>query len=204
MNSKSILLPAFYFPPISWFSEFLKAENEITIEQMENFPKQTYRNRTNIYGANGKLSLIIPINHTGKRTMKDLQISHAENWQKQHWKSIKNAYQSSPYFEFYEDQLIKLYQKEEKFLLDFNLQSISIIQKCLKTEKAYSLNTEYEKTPNEINFRDAFSAKTETQLTMEEYYQMFSDEYGFLKNLSIIDILCNKGPETITYIKNIT
>ena len=106
----------------------MKAENEIVIEQEENFPKQTYRNRTNIFGANGKLSLIIPINHTGKRVMKELEISYAENWQKQHWKSIKIAYQSSPFFEYYEDQLITLYQKEEKYLLDFNLKSISIIQ----------------------------------------------------------------------------
>lgn len=136
--------------------------------------------------------------------MKDLEISYAENWMKQHWKSIKVAYQSSPYFEFYEDKLIELYQREEKYLFDFNLKSISIIQNLLKTEKAYSLNTEFQKIPNEQDHRNAFSAKTESDLQMEEYYQLFTDQYGFLKNLSIIDLVCNKGPETITYLKNIT
>ena len=135
--------------------------------------------------------------------MKDLQISYAENWMKQHWKSIKIAYQSSPYFEYYEDQLINLFQKEEKFLLDLNLKSISITQNLLKTEKAYSLNSEYEKDPKEEDLRNSFSAKYETDLQMEEYYQMFTDQYGFLKDLSIIDLVCNKGPETITYLKNI-
>ncbi|HAI81886.1 MAG TPA: hypothetical protein DCL65_12805, partial [Chryseobacterium sp.] len=62
-----ILLPIFYLPPISWFAVFLKVENEVVLEQFENFPKQTYRNRANIYGANGRLSLIIPTRHTGKR-----------------------------------------------------------------------------------------------------------------------------------------
>ena len=100
-----ILLPLFYLPPISWFSEFLKEENEIILEQFENFPKQTYRNRCNIYGANGRLSLIIPINHNGKRVLKELEISDRENWKKLHWKSIKTAYQSSPYFEFYENKM---------------------------------------------------------------------------------------------------
>ena len=57
-----ILLPIFYLPPISWFAVFLQDDVEIIFEQYENFPKQTYRNRTNIYGANGKLSLIIPMN----------------------------------------------------------------------------------------------------------------------------------------------
>ena len=104
-----MLLPIFYLPPIYWFSKFLN-EDQISLEQWENFPKQTYRNRTNIYGANGKLSLVIPIKHTGKRQMKDIEISYAENWQKIHWKSIKTAYQSSPYFEFYEDKLGEIYK----------------------------------------------------------------------------------------------
>jgi hypothetical protein len=77
---KNVLLPVFYLPPISWFSVFLDPENEIVFEQFENFPKQTYRNRANIYGANGKLSLIIPINHNGKREFKDIEISYREDW----------------------------------------------------------------------------------------------------------------------------
>ncbi len=102
------LLPLFYLPPISWWSEFL-SEEPIILEQHENFPKQTYRNRANIYGANGKLSLSIPIKHNGKRALKDLEISYDENWQSLHWKSIKIAYQTSPYFGFYESKLEKYF-----------------------------------------------------------------------------------------------
>lgn len=200
---QNILLPVFYLPPVSWFSEFLNAENEIIFEQFENFPKQTYRNRTNIYGANGKLSLIIPINHNGSRIFKDIEISYREDWQKLHWKSIKTAYQSSPYFEYYEDKLIKLYESRSKFLLDFNLKSIEIVQNIFKTEKAYSLNNEYVKFPEEVNFRENFSAKNPSEYEMNEYYQTFSDKMGFLKDLSILDLICNKGPESVTYLKEI-
>ncbi len=200
---QNILLPVFYLPPVSWFSDFLKAESEIIFEQFENFPKQTYRNRTNIYGANGKLSLIIPINHNGSRIFKDIEISYREDWQKLHWKSIKTAYQSSPYFEYYEDKLIKLYESRSKFLLDFNLKSIEIVQNILKTEKAYSLNNEYVKFPEEVNFRERFSAKNPSEYEMNEYYQTFSDKMGFLKDLSILDLICNKGPESVTYLKEI-
>lgn len=200
---QNILLPVFYLPPVSWFSEFLNPENEITFEQFENFPKQTYRNRANIYGANGKLSLIIPINHNGSRIFKDIEISYREDWQKLHWKSIKTAYQSSPYFEFYEDKLKKLFEGKEKFLLDFNLKSIKIIQDILKTEKAHSLNEEYIKNPEQVNFREKFSAKNPSEYGMDEYYQTFSDKMGFLKDLSILDLICNKGPESLTYIKSI-
>ncbi|WP_410498706.1 WbqC family protein [Chryseobacterium sp. LAM-KRS1] len=203
MNMKNVLLPVFYLPPISWFSVFLDPENEVTFEQFENFPKQTYRNRANIYGANGKLSLIIPISHTGKRQFKEIEISNREDWRKLHWKSIKTAYQSSPYFEFYEDKLIRLFELKENYLLDFNLKGLEIIQQILKTEKAYSLNEEYIKNPEEVNFREKFSAKIASEYKMDDYYQTFSDKMGFLSDLSILDLICNKGPESLTYIKNI-
>jgi hypothetical protein len=203
MNMKNVLLPVFYLPSISWFSVFLNPENEIVFEQFESFPKQTYRNRANIYGANGKLSLIIPIHHNGKREMKDIEISYREDWQNLHWKSIKTTYQSSPYFEFYEDKFRKIFDLKEKHLLDFNLKALEIIQQILKTEKAHSLNEEYIKIPEEINFREKFSAKLPSEFEMEDYYQTFSDKLGFLKDLSILDLICNKGPETLTYIKKI-
>lgn len=198
-----VLLPLFYLPPISWFSVFLQHDAEVTLEQFENFPKQTYRNRTVIYGANGKLALIIPVLHNGKKTINEIEVSQRENWQKLHWKSIKNAYQNSPYFEFYEDQLAQIFTFETQSLFQFNLNALQIIQKILKTEKAYSLNEEFTKTPAEVDFRNKFSAKKESEFEMEEYYQTFSDKLGFEKDISILDLICNKGPESLTYLRNV-
>lgn len=203
MSMRNVLLPAFYLPPISWFSVFLDPENEIIFEQYESFPKQTYRNRVNIYGANGRLSLIVPIVHNGRKEFKDTEIAYREDWRRLHWKSIKTVYQGSPYFEYYEDQLKKIFDLQEKYLLDLNIKAIDIIQKVLKTEKAQSLNVEYIKNPDAVNFREKFSAKIPSEFEMEEYYQTFSDKYGFLKDLSILDLICNKGPESLTYLKNI-
>lgn len=203
MNMTNVLLPVFYLPPISWFSVLLNPENEIVFEQFENFPKQTYRNRANIYGANGKLSLIIPINHNGSRALKDIEISYREDWRSLHWKSIKTAYQSSPYFEFYEDKIRKIFDLKEKYLLDFNLKALEILLQILKTEKAHSLNAEYIKNPEEVNFREKFSAKQPSEFEMDEYYQTFTDKLGFIQDLSILDLICNKGPESMTYIRNI-
>lgn len=197
-----ILLPLFYLPPISWFSLFLQDDTEIVFEQYENFPKQTFRNRTNIYGANGKLSLIIPIDHKGNRVINQLQVSNRSKWRPLHWKSIKTAYQSSPYFDYYEDQLQKIFEFKSNSLFEFNLHALKIIQKILKTEKEYRLTEEYFKNPDQPNYREYFSAKGESSFKMEEYYQSFSDKYGFLPDLSIIDLICNKGPESLAYIKN--
>ncbi|WP_312825185.1 WbqC family protein [Epilithonimonas sp.] len=200
---KKVLLPIFYLPPVSWFSVFLNEENEVDFEQFENFPKQTYRNRASIYGANGKLALIIPIKHTGKREIKDIEVSFAEDWQKLHWKSIKTAYQSTPYFEYYEDKLKKIYAEQIVSLKEFNLKALGIILDILKTEKKYELTKEYFKKPEAEDYREKFSAKSESASEFEEYYQSFSDKNGFIKDLSILDLLCNIGPESLTYIKNI-
>ncbi|HAI81887.1 MAG TPA: hypothetical protein DCL65_12810, partial [Chryseobacterium sp.] len=113
------------------------------------------------------------------------------------------AYQSSPYFEFYEEKLEKIFEFKTDSLIKFNLNALKIIQDILKTEKAYSLNNDYVKIPLEENYREKFSAKKETEFEMEEYYQTFSDKLGFEKDLSILDLICNKGPETLTYLKNI-
>jgi hypothetical protein len=197
-----ILLPLFYLPPISWFALFLQDDSEIWIEQFENFPKQTYRNRTNIYGANGKLSLIIPMNHSGKRVLKEMEFSTREKWQHIHWKSIKTAYQSSPYFEYYEDELEKIFTFKTKSLFQFNRNALEVIQKLLKTEKKFILTAEYFKEPSQLNYREKLSPKTPPIIEIPEYFQSFSDKFGFLEDLSIIDLLCNKGPESLTYIKN--
>lgn len=200
---KKVLLPLFYLPPVSWFSDFLNPDHEVILEQFENFPKQTYRNRANVYGANGKLSLIIPIHHNGSRAMKDIEISYAEDWQKLHWKSIKTAYQSSPYFEYYESKLAQIFLHQSKSLQDFNLNGLKIILTILKEEKTFSFTDEYIKNPEVIDNRDKYSAKEKSEFILEEYYQTFSDKQGFIENLSILDLLCNLGPEAKTYINKI-
>ncbi len=197
-----ILLPIFYLPPISWFSVFLSAD-EVVFENCENFPKQTYRNRAVIYGANGRLPLIIPISHTGARAMNTITISEREDWRSLHWKSIKNAYQSSPYFEFYEDRLAQIFSFKGSSLVEFNLNALAVIQKILKTGQQYHLTNTYESTPTHQDFRSEFSAKQPSEYGLEEYYQTFSDKFGFQADLSVLDLICNKGPESLTYIKNI-
>ena len=199
----AILLPAFYLPPISWFSVFLREESEVQIEQWEHFPKQTYRNRANIYGANGKLSLIVPISHNGTRVLRDIQTSDREKWQQLHWKSLKTAYQTSPYFEYYEDRLQEIFTFDSRYLLEFNLHALQVIQKLLKTQKDFTLTEEYVKEPSAEDYRNCFPAKEPSEYHTEEYYQSFSQKYGFLDDLSVLDLLCNKGPESLTYIRNV-
>ena len=97
----------------------------------------------------------------------------------------------------------KIYENQPKFLIDFNLKSLEIINNILKINKEFSLTEEYIKSPEEKDFREYFSAKKEPEMPQKEYYQTFSDKLGFIKNLSILDLLCNIGPESYSYLKNL-
>lgn len=200
------LFPIFYFGPISYFSFLAKNGVENCLfEVCENFPKQTYRNRCYILGANGELCLTIPIEHKkNNRIIKETKISYDFNWQKQHVKSIESAYRSSPYFEYYEDSLHSLYEKKDCYLLDFTQNTLRWILDKLDLPNEIKLTQSYQN--QEMEFRNAFSTKKETDLeknTIENtsnYFQVFSEKHGFIKNLSILDLLFNCGPNSINYL----
>lgn len=197
-------MPIFYAPPILWFAEFLDENNEVILEQWETFPKQTYRNRMCIYGANGKLTLVIPIEHSENKTFNKINVSHAEKWEARHWKSIVSAYRRSPYFEYYQDYFVKLFEESCDTLLEFNLKFIETVLKILKNNKTFQLTTEFEHHPEGlVDLRDSFSAKKETTEEWPHYYQTFEEKHGFIKNLSILDLIFNIGPESATYLKKL-
>lgn len=197
-----ILLPCFYFPPISYFEIWTKSDKRY-LEQWENFPKQTYRNRCLIQGANGKLPLIIPIEHSGARIMKDIKISYTSSWQKLHIKSLQSAYQSSPYFEYYEDKLVNLLEKKETFLLDLNVKTLEWAFSILKIDDTYIRTNEYVEFPECTDAREAFNAKKESSYYNKKYIQVFSDRFEFMNDLSIIDLICNLGPKSANYLTNV-
>lgn len=194
-----MIFPAFYFGPVSYFAELIHAEN-LKLEAYEHFPKQTYRNRCYIQGANGKLRLAIPTKHNGARAIKDIQISDDYNWQKEHFKSLVSAYKSSPYFEFYEDDLAPVFEQKEKFLLDLNLKTLAFINSKLKLDLKFDLTEKHELVDEDLDFRNRFNAKTDPAGNHPEYMQVFGEKFGFMPDLSILDLLCNEGPKSSTYL----
>ncbi|MGM5629582.1 WbqC family protein [Apibacter raozihei] len=196
------VLPIFYFAPVSYFALALQSD-KLLLEKWENFPKQTYRNRCIIQGANGKLPLIIPTEHTGARIFKDIKISYASNWMNLHWKSIKSSYQSSPYFEYYQDSLKEIFDKKETYLIDFNLKTFQWINDKVKLNLDYDFTLEYNEFFEGKDARETFNAKKESTFQNQPYIQVFSDRFEFMNDLSILDLVCNVGPKCDTYISNI-
>ncbi len=202
-NNKNILLSTAYFPPLQYFTRLVQFE-KVYLEQFENFTKQTYRNRCEILGANGPVSLVVPVvKGRGKKIkIKDLLISYDTDWQRNHWRTIFSAYNSSPFFEFYKDDIYPFFEKRRKFLFDLNLAILETLCDLLEIEHNLVLTANFEEVPGKtLNFREAISPKKQKtlpdpQFQPQEYTQVFSEKFGFVPNLSILDLLFNEGPNS--------
>ncbi|MFY9150385.1 MAG: WbqC family protein, partial [Prolixibacteraceae bacterium] len=199
-----ILLSTAYFAPIQYFSK-LVTYPEIYIEQNENFIKQTYRNRTVILGANGPIALIVPVEkgRGPKIKIKDLRIAYDEDWQRNHWRTIFSAYNSSPFFEYYADDLEPFFRKKHEFLFDYNQKITEAILEILEIPASISYTEEFGKVPEYfLNFREQISPKlhktdVDPNYAVQEYTQVFSEKFGFIPDLSILDLLFNEGPSAV-------
>jgi hypothetical protein len=194
------LLPTAYFGPISYYAILLQHPN-CTIELHEHFVKQSIRNRCNIYGANGTLQLTIPKQRKGsnKTIIKEIQISYKQDWQKQHWTAIQSAYNSSPYFEYYKDELQPLFEEKEEYLTSFNNKLQIVLLSILQEGEKIKTTTEYLHQGDFSDLRN-YNWKIEKQ---EKYDQVFMEKQGFIPNLSILDLLFNLGPESADYLNNV-
>jgi len=198
----NILLHPTYFPSIAHFVAMLQAE-KIIFEMEDNFQRQTNRNRTYIYDSNGRKLLNIPTKHSQNehQKYKEVEIDYSENWQKRHYKSLETAYRSSPFFEYFEDDLVPLFEHKPKFLLDYNLELFQILQSCLGCNFVFEKTTKYNKNPENIqDFRYLVDGKKIIH-NFEPYTQVFAEKQGFITDLSILDLLFNQGKYAMDYLQ---
>jgi len=198
-----ILLQPTYFSPIIQYVAISKSET-ICFEVQDNFQKQTYRNRCYIYTANGKHLLNVPIQHNKgvKQRTKDVKIDYKDDWNKLHLKTLITAYSSSPFFEYYIDDLLPIFNKRHIFLLDLNLLSHQLIMDALQLEITTSKTNEYFKETSLKDYRKLAISKGEPTYNLERYIQVFEQNQGFISNLSILDLLFMEGPNALNYLES--
>jgi hypothetical protein len=202
-----MLVSTAYFPPILHYAWLLNSNN-ISVEQLETYQKQTFRNRCVILSPNGLQSLSVPIiKPFGNKTLtRDIKISYDEAWQQLHRRSIKTAYNSSPFLLYYQDEIKGFFSKKHQFLLDLNEDIIQLINKLME----WDVNIKRTKTfvfPNELSVNEdkrfSLSPKDTHSNGLASYIQVFSDQYPFFENLSILDLIFNLGPEAEAYLMKI-
>jgi hypothetical protein len=187
-----------YLPPVSYFRT-LARHGSYLLEAHEHFVKQTIRNRCEIAGANGTLTLTVPIAHADRwRTpIRELKISGTA-WKQQHWRSIFSAYGKSAFFTYYADELEQILFRSHVFLWDLNLELTEKLSGWLQLPTKMAVTSEYVASyPDLVDFRNFRVDKRKEE---RPYYQIFSERHGFKGDLSAIDLLFNTGPEARSFI----
>ncbi len=191
-----MVFPITYLGSTSYWQQWLN-DTDALIEQWETFPKQTERNRCTIAGANGIEQLTIPVERQHGRQLKtrDIHITYQENWQHRHRQAFKSAYQHSAFYDYYAEFFDPFYTKKYNFLLDFNIGLMEVCLKLLDIKKTIRLTDDY------IGISYSQSPIADSTIRIPDYYQVFQDRYGFLPDMSIIDMLFNTGPEARDILK---
>lgn len=200
-----VVLHPGYFPNCATFA--LLAQTTVTWEVHDNYQKQTFRNRTHICTDRGRHMLNIPIEHVGgdqgRQKYCDVRLKNEYAWQRQHLKTLQTAYRTSPFFEFYEDDLVPFFERQFTFLLDMNFEGLQLMSSLLGFELSSQKTAAYrtDSKPN-IDARFMIGAKQDLLWDQQTYTQVFDDRHGFIPNASVLDLLFNEGPNTLSYLKN--
>ena len=212
-NRKTLLIESQYFGSIHYFARILY-HGKVMIEQHEHYIKSTFRNRCIIASPQGALRLSVPLlkGKHQKKAFKDIEIAYHHPWQKQHWNSLCSAYRSTPYFEYYEDDIEPLFRdKQTRFLMEFNMECMQFVLSALSINIDFSFTDGFEKdyteSTNLLDFRSLIHPKKEATnvdsiYVRPQYYQVFEKKTGFLPNLSILDLLFAEGPNTTAILES--
>ena len=191
------VIPTSYLGPIEYYAILLKYNCRIEIH--ENFIKQSLRNRCEIDGPNGKIRLTVPKENNGKQIVEKIKICYKENWQKNHWKSITSTYNSSPFFQFYKDDLKKIYEIKDSLLINFNNRTQQIILNILRHNTHIRNTTMYIDKGKFLDLRN-YSFNSHKP---KKYSQVFIQKNNFIPHLSILDLICNVGPDCTHYLQKL-
>lgn len=188
----NVVLPSAYFPPIPWVAAAVQSEYTI-IDVHEHYVKQTCRNRCSIITANGLMNLVIPVekfrNHTA---VASIRIDHSTNWQRVHIHAIRSAYGKSPYFEFYGDKILSLYEWKAETLVEWNAACLNAVFSILKVNPLIAFSGEYIANAAADLRNEDFTVQPSNQ---PQYMQVFMDRHGFYSGLSVLDLIFCTGPE---------
>lgn len=162
------------------------------------YQRRTFRSRTIIMSANGPLAITVPVVAEYGKPYRDIRLNYDTDWPTQHLRAIMSAYSSSPFYEYFIDDFERVYNTQHEFLVDFNTKIMSVIAELIDVRIPQDIWQTDNSEHCEEDLRIAIEPKFQHLLRTSEvpYYQVFSDKYGFVPHLSILDLIFNMGRES--------
>lgn len=195
----TLIIESQYFPPITLFKKSIELTN-INFDLYEPWRKMSFRNRCVVVGSNGPINLSIPVleGREQKKPMVEVMVDNRKPWQSQHWKTITSCYNRSPWFDFFEPELSRLYRQPVERLSDWNKTCFEWVTGKL----GLTIHVDYLKCVSGdqpaievVDWRNKLTPKTiQTDFpNAVKYHQVFEERIGFIPHLSILDLLFCEG-----------
>lgn len=185
-----MILSTAYCPPLEFFT-ILSGNSSVCIDSSERYQKQSWRNRCRILTANGPMDLRFPIVHNGRYGITEVLVDYSVPWVAQTEYAVRSAYGNSPFFEYYRDEFFGILDSKPATLWDLNARLIAFF--CRKI----GLPVPLFHSPSEGEERLELHPKKPSGYVGRPYWQVFRGKFGFVPNLSVMDLLFNEGPESL-------
>ena len=199
------LLSSFYFGSVEHY-RLLAQFPKVILDTGEHYERQSNRTRTRIVGPNGMQDLVVPIiRRSGeKMPMHTVGLSYVETWPQQHVHAIRSAYGNTPWFIHYMDEIEAVVMKKYDRLVDLDLATMQLGMKWLGLKSEVVIVEEYmEPSEQHLDLRNTFHPKKPLPpdiTAVGPYPQVFDNRHDFVPRLSVIDLVCNCGPEALSYL----
>lgn len=222
---KAVIHQPQYFPYPGFFHKLSLGDVFVIMDNTQ-YDKR-FTNRNQIISSPGPIWLSVPINKKHKfLSNNQVQINNEISWNEEHYKKIFHAYNRSPYFSNYKEDFQRIYEKKWDYLIDLNIETlkqtlqwlglkIKIIresefgisssgtQRLIDCCKAVDADTYVSGSGAKAYMDEKLFDKQKINLEFQNYkpveYNQFSTD-NFIPNLSIIDMLCNLGSKTRSFL----
>lgn len=178
-------IPSAYLPSTGYMRAIVN-NSLTTIDLGEHYIKQSGRTRCMISSMGRTTTLVVPVSaaegydQLAHVPMSEVRVAYQQRWQHQHAIALQSTYGSTPYFDYYGDLLLPIYEVQYTRLWELNKALLDVILRLMEIEPDRVTYT-YQFTPEKMSFAD---------------FERDSDDH-----MSILDLLMQKGPETRLLLK---
>ncbi|MGA7304917.1 MAG: WbqC family protein [Rhodothermales bacterium] len=190
--------PPEYFPSLPFWALMLRCERFMLADTFQ-YSRQSFQNRARIRNPEGWQWITIPLK--GRQhglAIRDVEIDNTVPWRGKHFRALSYNYRSTPYFEFYEEPVSQLFEREWTYLGELTIASIALVAEMMRLNPPEIYEGDGDRR-DDASEQELLLGSDEPELPglrlrFEEpgYEQNFE---GFEPGLSILDLLFNHGPE---------
>ncbi len=219
-----ILQPG-YLPWLGFFEQMHHSDVFVLYDDVQ-YDKNGWRNRNRIKTADGIRWLTVPVQASlsGQALIHQVKIEHNSNWARKHLLSISQSYSKAPFYRDYLPLFEEAYSRQWDHLIDLDLHFIfklaqalgldtrkivrsstiaiegDTIGRLIKICRKFGADIFYEGAAGRDYIdTEAFSTAGVTVRFQDYHHPTYRQLHGeFTPYLSVIDLLFNHGPESLS------